>query len=336
MPAARVAKKSPRILRTSSGERAGEETDRRAAKSRSTRALQLQPGERARKPVASVAASPLPRIITDGPPQRIRFSNTEKVLYPKARITKGQVLEYYERISPWLLPYLRNRPVTIERLPEGLAGKHPPHFWQKNTPEYYPAWIPRVELATEGGKLVRYPMVNDVETLLYLINQGTLTFHVCFSTVDDLARPDFVLFDLDPGRAGMGELVTIAKELHRQHEACGVGCTVKTSGKSGLHVIAPWQKGGYEEARAWAMSIARNVAAKLPELATTSRQKDKRGGRVYIDVIQNALGHHAVAPYVLRDTPEATVSTPLDWDELSPRLEPRRFNIKTIFDRLKR
>lgn len=277
-----------------------------------------------------------PRVLTDGPPQRIRFSNTDKVLFPDVRLTKGRLLDYYERIAPWLLPYLRNRPVTVERFPDGLVGRNPPHFWQKNTPDYYPSWIPRVELPTESGKLVRYPMVNDLETLLYLVNQGALTFHVYFSTVDDLTRPDFVLFDLDLGRGEMADLVTIAKDLHRRSEACNVGCMLKTSGKTGLHVIAPWQKGSYDEARAWALKIAGGVAHAHPDIATTQRRKIKRGRRIYIDVIQNVLGHHAVPPYVVRDTPTATVSAPLDWDELTPRLEPRRFTVKTIFERLKR
>lgn len=300
--------------------------------------LRRHPGERThgnrehRPPQISVQ----PRLITDGPPQRIRFTNTDKLLFPYARITKADVLGYYERIAPWLLPYLRNRPVTVERLPEGLAGRNPPHFWQKNTPDYYPSWIPRVEFTTETGKLVRYSLVNDVETLLFLVNQGALAFHTSFSTIENLARPDFVLFDLDPGRADMDSLIAVAKCLHRRCEQSGVGCMLKTSGEAGLHLIAPATRQSFAEARAWAIGIADEVAATLPDIATTQQKKAKRCRRVYIDVIQNALGHHAVPPYVIRATPHATVSTPLDWDELSPRLNPQKFTINTIFQRLKR
>src|SRR5439155_23042638 len=130
-----------------------------------------------------------------GPPagESPAVTHGDKVLFPELGITKAQVLEFYRRIAPYLLPHLRDRPATLERLPEGLAGPDAPHFWQKNAPTYYPSWIPIAELNTERGKPVRYVLVNNLETLLYLVNQGTLTFHVWFSRVEDLDRPDSVL-----------------------------------------------------------------------------------------------------------------------------------------------
>jgi bifunctional non-homologous end joining protein LigD len=258
-------------------------------------------------------------------------------MFPAAGVTKGDVLHFYERIAERLLPHLRDRPVTVERLPEGLAGQDAPHFWQKNTPSYYPSWIPRVTLPSEAGKSVRYAVVNDRETLLYLVNQGALTFHVWFSRVQSLDRPDFVLFDLDPGTAPFAEVVTVARQLYAILEAEQVASFVKTSGKSGLHVVAPWEQGGgYEEARDWALHIARRVVADLPGTATVEQRKNKRRGKVYVDVLQHARGRHAVPPYVLRAVPQATVSTPLEWPELTPRLNPRRFTLRTIFRRLAR
>jgi bifunctional non-homologous end joining protein LigD len=266
----------------------------------------------------------------------LEFTSTDKVIYPAAGITKGEVLDYYRTIAPRLLPYLRDRPVTLERLPDGLGGRGT-HFFQKNTPAHYPAWVPRVELPTEEGKLVRYAVVNDVQTLLYLVNQGTLTFHVWFSRVGSLERPDFVLFDLDPGQAAFADTVAVAQELHATLKGEGVKAFVKTSGKTGLHVLVPWSgAGGYDEARAWALAVAGRVAEALPKQATTAIRKAKRGRRVYIDVMQNVLGHHAVPPYVLRPTPAATVSTPLAWDELTADLDPAAFTLQTIFRRLQR
>src|SRR5205814_10330088 len=132
---------------------------------------------------------------------------------------------------------------------EGVDGPGAPHFWQKNAPAYYPDWIPIAELPTERGKQVRYVLVNNVETLLYLVNQNTLTFHVWFSRVDDLDRPDFVLFDLDPGPAPFGDVVTVANELHTRLQEEGSKAYVKTSGKTGLHLLVSWNAvGGYEEA----------------------------------------------------------------------------------------
>src|SRR5204862_486330 len=162
----------------------------------------------------------------------------DKIMYPDAGITKEEVLAYYRRIAPRLLPFLRDRPATLERLPEGLGENgRAPHFWQKNTPSSYPDWIARAELLSEEGQLVRYVLVNNRETLLYLVNQGTLTFHVWFSRIQDLDRPDFVLFDLDPGQASFGDVVTVARELYTVLTAQGRKAFLKTSGKTGLHVL---------------------------------------------------------------------------------------------------
>jgi bifunctional non-homologous end joining protein LigD len=267
----------------------------------------------------------------------ITYTHTEKLMDPESGITKGDVLEFYRRMAPHLLPYLRDRPATLERLPEGLNGPDAPHFWQKRTPDYYPDWIERVELPSERGEAVPYVLVNDEATLLYLVNQGTLTFHVGCSRIVDLERPDFVLFDLDPGRASFADVVAVAKTLHGVLRDEGREAFVKTSGKTGLHVFAPWlRQTEYDEARAWALGIAQRVVDALPGHATIERSKAKRGKRVYVDVMQNAKGHHAVPPYVLRAVPGAPVSTPLRWQELTAHLDPKAFNLKTIVQRLAR
>src|SRR5262249_2568544 len=150
-------------------------------------------------------------------------------------------------------------------------------------------------------------------------------------------RPDFVLFDLDPGSASFGNAVTVAKELHRVLEAEGVAGFPKTSGKSGLHVLVGWtQKGGDDQARKRARSLGDRVAEALPELATVEIRKVKRGKRVYVDTLQNAKGHHAVPPYVVRPVPGAWVSMPLTWEELTSRLRPGQFTLRTALRRLSR
>jgi bifunctional non-homologous end joining protein LigD len=218
----------------------------------------------------------------------------------------------------------------------GTNGRAP-HFWQKNTPASYPDWVPRVELPSEQGETVRYALVNDRATLLYLVNQGTLTFHLWFSRLQDLDRPDFVLFDLDPGQASFANAVTVTRQLHAILTEEGDQAYLKTSGKTGLHVLVPWTRaGGYDEARAWAQGVAGRVVQALPAQATTERSKGKRGRRVYVDVMQNVKGRRAVPPYVLRAVPGASVSTPLRWSELTDELDPPRFNLKTIFRRLAR
>jgi bifunctional non-homologous end joining protein LigD len=312
--------------------------------------IKMQDQEARPSPVAAesatTAATPRPvrarpAVLRTGAPSRhpapFAFTNQDKIMFPEVGITKGDVLRFYERIAPYLLPHLRDRPMTVERFPEGLTGKQAPHFWQKNTPSYYPQWIPRVTLPSEAGESVTYALVNDAATLLYLVNQGTLTFHPWLSRIQNLDRPDFVIFDLDPGTAPIADTVAVAKRLHALLEGEKVASYLKTSGKTGLHIMVSWPHAeGYDAARDWAMGIAERVVADLPDIATVERRKDRRQKKVYVDVLQNTRGHHVVPPYVLRAVPQATVSTPLTWAELTPALDPRRYNLKTIFRRLAR
>ncbi len=263
------------------------------------------------------------------PPEVIEVTNGDKVMYPDAGITKREVFDYYRSIAPRLLPFLKDRPTTLERLPDGV-GPGKKHFFQKNVPASYPAWLPRIELINEKGKPIHYALVNDTPSLLYLVNQGTLTFHPWLSRTPNLDRPDFVLFDLDPGPASFADTCLVARRIHEELKAEGLQAALKTSGKSGLHILVPWQKeGGYDEARAWALTVAKKVVAALPDKATVDIRKVKREGRVYIDVVQNARGHHVVPAYVLRPVPGAPVSMPISWDELSEDLDPARFNLRT-------
>jgi bifunctional non-homologous end joining protein LigD len=265
---------------------------------------------------------------------RVKFIHMDKVMFPVPGYTKGDVLEFYRKIAPWLLPHLRDRPVTVERLPDGLVPGAK-RFWQKNIPSFYPDWMQRITLPTQEGTKVTYALVNDLDTLLYLVNQGALTFHVWLSRVGSLKTPDYVLFDLDLGKAEFQDEVKIALHLRELLSQRKAEAYVKTSGKSGLHVLTPWKsRGGYDAARAWAMEIAEQAVRDLPNLATVDRLKSERHAHVYMDVIQNAEGHHVVPPYVLRAVPEATVSTPLKWDELTARLNPKAFTMPAVLRRI--
>ena len=267
----------------------------------------------------------------------VQFTNLDRVVFPATGYTKGDVLEYYAAVADKLLPHLRDRPVTLERLPEGVTEEGP-RFWQKNTPSYYPTFIPRVNFPTDEGKPVHYALVNDLRSLLWLANQNVLTFHTWLSRAKSPDKPDFVLFDIDPHQSTFANAVTVAKALHEVLDDEGVENFLKTSGKSGLHVLVPWpalpkQRATYEASRGWAIEIADRVAASLPKIATTERSIAKRGQRVYVDAMQNGRGKHAVPPYVLRPTPEGTVSMPLAWKELTPKLSPKQFDLKTAIKR---
>jgi bifunctional non-homologous end joining protein LigD len=227
--------------------------------------------------------------------------------------------------------------MTVERVPSQGSL-----FWQKNTPKHYPDWIPRVKIQNEeGDREVSYALINDLRSLLFFVNQGTVTFHPWLSRVEDLERPDFVLFDLDPEKGRFQDAVTLARGLHDLLAEEGIKSYVKTSGKSGLHVLVRWDEvghfdGSYEEARHWALEIAGRLVRRFPKIASTERRIKKRHGKVYVDVIQNARGHHGVPPYVVRATPEATVSMPLEWSEVTSRLDPRHFTIRNAIHRIKR
>ncbi|HUP58429.1 MAG TPA: non-homologous end-joining DNA ligase [Bdellovibrionota bacterium] len=288
--------------------------------------------------IPRLAASP-GKVLTLRPrpaaaPRDLGLKNLDKTLFPG--VTKGDLIEYYRRIAPRLLPELKDRPVTLERLPDGV-GPGKPHFWQKNTPPQYPDWLPRARLRTEDGRHVAYALIPDVDSLLFLVNQGTVTFHVWASRMEDLDRPDFVLFDLDPGRAPFAQVVRIAKRLGEI--LCGeegLDARVKTSGKTGLHVLAPWARtGDYDEARAWALEVARRIEREMPDAATTQIRKAGRAGRVYIDVMQNVRGHHAVPAFAVRAVPGATVSMPIDWSDLHEGLDPAKFTLKAVLRELR-
>lgn len=268
-------------------------------------------------------------------PQSIELTHPQKVMFPEAGITKGDLFNYYQQAADRLLPWLRDRPCTLERLPDGI-GQNAPHFWQKNTPDYYPRWVKRAEVLAENGQTVQYVLVNDVATLLYLVNQGTVTFHPFMSRMADLEKPDFVLFDLDRSEATFADVIDTAKAVHAALSQHRRESFVKTSGKSGLHVLVPWEKGDHDEARGWAMEIARAVTEKIPDVATTERSKAARKGRVYLDVMQNAKGRHVVPPYVVRPMPTATVSVPLHWKDVTKRLSPEKFDLKTVLAALKK
>jgi bifunctional non-homologous end joining protein LigD len=280
----------------------------------------------------TASRAPALRVLKSAP----AFTNTDKIFFPEAGLSKGDVLDYYREISPWLIPHLARRPLTLERAPDGVR-KGAPGFWQKNTPAQYPSFVQRARLSTERGKPVAYAMVDGPEALLYLVNQGTITFHPWLSRVDDPDRPDYVIFDLDRGKQGFAPLVQLAKRLRAVLSEAGCEPFVKTSGKTGLHVLAPWEgEGGYDEARAWAIEMARETLKGLPGVATLERSIAKRGGLAYLDIMQNAKGHHVVPPYVIRAVPGASISTPLQWSELSASLDPGRFDPRTVLRRMKR
>lgn len=267
--------------------------------------------------------------------KKITFSNLRKVFWPDDGYTKGDLIDYYRTIAPWLLPYLRNRPVVLTRFPDGINGKS---FYQKDAPEFAPDWIRTIPIWSEDTQRdIRYFVCDDDETLVYLANSGTIPLHIWQSRIGSLELPDWCVIDLDPKEAPFKDVVTVAWTLHRICEDVALPNYVKTTGKTGLHILIPLgRQCTYEQCRTLGELLARLVIAEHRDIATITRSITKRGEKVYLDYLQNRHGQLIVSPYSVRPLPGATVSMPITWDDVNDELEERRFSftIKTAVARM--
>jgi bifunctional non-homologous end joining protein LigD len=273
------------------------------------------------------AAAPEP---ADGPSQHappLALTRLDKVFWPAEGYTKGDLLAYYEAVWPWLEPYLRDRPVVLTRYPDGIEGKH---FYQKNAPDFTPEWARRERI--DGTD---YFLCNDLRTLLHVVNSGAIPLHVWSARLGSLERPDWLILDLDPKGAPFAQVVQVARHLHGLLEGLGAPHFVKTSGQDGLHVLVPLgARLGHEEAKALGEVLARVVCAERGEIATVARPLAARGGKVYVDYLQNGRGKLIAAPLSVRPRPGAPVSMPLAWSQVTARLDPVRFHIRSAPRRL--
>ncbi len=265
----------------------------------------------------------------------MKFSNLDKVFWPEDKYTKGDLVAYYRAISPWLLPYLKDRPVVLTRFPDGIQGKS---FFQKDAPPFAPEWLRTERMWSEETKRdIDYFVCDDEASLLYLANLGTIPLHVWGSRVATLELPDWCILDLDPKEAPFSHVVTVARAIHALCDEIELPCFIKSSGSTGLHVLLPLgRQCTYEQTRALGGLLARVIAAQLPDIATITRQVGKRGPRVYLDWIQNGHGRLLVAPFSVRPLPGAPVSMPLQWSEITPKLDIRKFTIANAPARMKK
>jgi len=259
-------------------------------------------------------------------------SNLQKLYWPKEKITKGDLLTYYSSVARYILPHLKDRPESLRRYPEGINGLT---FFQKNLADH-PSFIKTYPLRHKG-KTVHYLLIQDEKSLLYAANLGCIELHPFFSRTQSLQKPDYAILDLDPKGAPFSQVVQIALAIHQLLKAIDVPSYPKTSGASGMHIAIPLNgKYTYEEAKTFAKLIATMIHSQLPTISTLERSIAKRKGKVYIDYNQNNLGQTLAAPYSVRAKPYATVSTPLQWHEVTKRLTPQKFTIKNILSRLKK
>ena len=260
----------------------------------------------------------------------VDISHPDKILFPKKAITKGDMVTYYEKIAPLMLPYLKNRPLTLHRFPSGIEGTG---FYQKNASDYFPDFIKTVKIETEEGTNTQV-LCNDVKTLIYLANQGTVAFHIWLSKKDKLRKPDKIVFDLDPSDDDFGKIKKGAKILRELLKSKKIDPSLMTSGKSGLHLYYKKRRGkDFDQVKELTRSIAEEAENMEPGLFTTQIRKDKRDGKIFVDYLRNAYAQTAVCPYSLRATEEAGVATPIEWDELTKIKNASQYNIENIFRR---
>ncbi len=261
-------------------------------------------------------------------------SNEDKVLFPDSGITKADLINYYKKISKWMLPYLEDRPITMLRYPNGIKGKK---FFQKDEPDYFPGWIKTRKIKRKEGGSVNHVICNNTATLVYVANQACITPHIWLSKIDRLNYPDKLIFDLDPSDEDFSKVKFAAKKLRKllKYEL-GLTTFVQTTGSRGLHLIIPLsKKENYNTVRNFAQKAAMFISKENKNRITNEVRKEKRKGRLFIDTARNVYAQTFVAPFAVRAKPKAPVAVPLSWDELSKKnMNSQKYNISNIFKRL--
>lgn len=261
----------------------------------------------------------------------VKLTNVDRVMFPDAGITKREVLVYYRDIAPYMVPELRDRPLSIERFTKSIdAGG----FFQKHWQKHYPAWIRSAELGTKT--LVRYPIADTPAAIVYFANQGGIAMHVWTSRAAAPDYPDLLVFDLDPPDGRFDLVRFAALEIKELCESIDLPTFVKTTGSKGLHVVVPLDgRALFGEVMALGNRLAKVLCARHPDKLTQEFYKKDRRGRLYLDVMRNALGATIIAPYSLRGRPGAPLSAPIEWEEVEDEaLRPNGFTLRTIRDRL--
>ena len=246
--------------------------------------------------------------------RRVRLTNLEKLLWPQPGRTKAWLIEYYTRVAPVLLPHLEGRPLTMRRFPDGVDGVS----WHQNECRGEPEWLNVLETAGKGGRMLRFCVVDDLASLIWVANQGTLELHPFQWRVEAPRRPTALVFDLDPGPpAGVGDCARIALRLRALLADVGLTSFAKTSGSLGLHVHVPLVvPHDGEQVKRFARTIAEALAQAHPDHAIAVADRSRRAGKVFLDWLQNDPTRQTVAPYSLRGLPWPTVATPVTWDEV--------------------
>ncbi len=268
---------------------------------------------------------------------KVPLSNPSKIYWPQEGFTKGDMIEYYKTIAPYILPYLKNRPLSLRRNPNGITDEG---FFHKDAGEKAPSWIKKINVHSESNdKTIHYIMVNDAPSLIYVANLGCIEMNPWFSTSLKIENPTYMVIDIDPSEKNtFDEVIETALVVKCVLDKANVPAFCKTSGASGLHVYVPMgNKYSYDQGKSFAQLIATLTSDQLPDTTTLVRSLSKRASnKIYVDYLQNRRGQTLACAYSLRPKPGATVSTPLDWKEVKAGLHPSQFTMQTIHKRLEK
>lgn len=266
--------------------------------------------------------------------EKVEISNPDKIFWPEQGYTKGDVVDYYNTMSDYILPYIKDRPQSLRRNPDGIKNEG---FFQKDMAGKAPSWAKTRKIKSSSkGESVEYLICNDKETLLYMANLGCIEINPWSSKVGSINNPDYIIFDLDPNKASLKDLVTTAKKVKEILDSLNITGYLKTSGGKGLHVFIPIQpKYTYDQSRDFSHIISQAVHNALPKITSLERSPAKRVGKVYLDFLQNGKGKTMACAYSLRPRDGATASAPLEWEELNEKFDLKNYNIKTLPERVK-
>ena len=263
---------------------------------------------------------------------RVQISNSDKILFPATGITKGEYVDYYQRIAPYMLEHIRDRPLSMERFPEGIEGEK---FYQKEVPKYFPEYVKRVDVKPDEETPTLYAMAENEASIVYLANLVTIP-HIWMSCTSDLRKPDRMVWDLDPMDLSFAEVKMAAKLLRYLLNELGVNGYPMLTGSRGIHIVAfvPPEE-DVETIFDFTKKVAQLITRKLPRLFTVTYTKSKRGKKIYVDYHRNVYAQTAVAPYAARAIEGAPIAFPVTWEDVDDdKLDAQTFTIRNVSERL--
>jgi bifunctional non-homologous end joining protein LigD len=262
----------------------------------------------------------------------IEISHPDKVLFPRAGVTKRDLADHYRRVAPLMLPHVRGRPLALEAYPAGIEADG---FFMKAVPRHFPDWVHRATLAKRGGTIT-HVVADDADTLAYLAGQNVVTIHSWLSRADEPRQPDRLIVDLDPSGGRFADVRAAAREAGDRLRDAGLVPFAMVTGSRGVHVVCPLRRGPtFKAVHTFARSLAEEMVRDDPRRLTLEWHKAERGERIYLDVNRINYAQHGVAPYAVRARETAPVAVPLHWDELSDRrLDPQRWTVSNIAERI--